>query len=116
MPFDLPEHEKMEGCKELLQDHLPYTSLSPLGGCQETVSHNLTVSDRASVLYPQNRAVAYKSTQLQSRFGPSVMEYPKTCVSVIKTLLFLCCLLEYVGQELGKLTPLAHSSLHRVYK
>lgn len=58
-------------------------------------------------VHPQNNAAAYKSTQLWSRFGSSVMEYPQTCVSVIQPLLFLYCLSGYMGQGLGELAPLA---------
>lgn len=103
MPYNPPEHEMMEGCKELLQGRLPLTS-SPLGSCHETVSYCLPVSDEVWGFLscdPQNSAAAYKSTQLWSRFDSSVMEYPKTRVSVVQPLLFLCCLLGYVDNDLG---------------
>lgn len=38
-------HERMENYKELLWDHLPPTSLPPLGGCHEAVSNGLLGSD-----------------------------------------------------------------------
>lgn len=51
---------------------LPLTSSSPLGGCQETVSHYLPGSDEDEAFWP----TALRGTQPESRLDSSATGYP----------------------------------------
>ena len=51
-PVVLPELESTVGLEGLLGVHLPHTSLPPLGGCHEILSHYLPGSDEYEGLCP----------------------------------------------------------------